>query len=129
MAEMSVAEYRKTIKRTHKMELEAIRKAARLYGGIAYVTHQSGRIRGSAGVPDLFILLVGDGYTVSLWWEVKTRGDRLRPAQEQFLSNVTAASGYAACGTFDDFLAYHSSGWMPSVAAELRAKYQKGRKP
>lgn len=67
-------------KRTHKTEIEAIRKLVESFGGACYVTHQSGRLHGSAGVPDL-ILFSRDCMT---FFEVKVGKDKLSVDQSHF---------------------------------------------
>ncbi len=78
-------------KQTHKGEIQAIRKLVHSLGGFVNVTHQSGIIHGSAGVPDLYVQIpagrapfLPDGGT--FWFEVKVGKDKLRPAQEEFIA-------------------------------------------
>ncbi len=67
----------------HKLEIEAIRKFITVLGGTCNVLHQSGRLRGSAGIPDLYIQL--PEIRLSYWHEVKVGTDVMSKAQAEFL--------------------------------------------
>ena len=67
---------------SHKSALEAVRKLTLLVGGVPYVLHQSGRLRGSAGIPDMYLMFPRWGVTV--WFEVKVGKDKLSKAQRAF---------------------------------------------
>ena len=69
--------------RTHKSEVQAIRKLIDIYGGAAYVLHQSSRLHGSAGLPDMFCMLDHRAF----WIEVKVGADKLRVAQSAFIEH------------------------------------------
>jgi hypothetical protein len=77
-------------RRTHKSEIEAIRIALGGAGAVVNVLHQSGRLHGTAGMPDLYIqvppkrtTLCGcDGF--AFWVEVKVGRDKLRREQVAF---------------------------------------------
>jgi len=68
---------------SHKSELEDGRKLVASLGGTLNVTHQSGRLRGSAGIPDTIVQMGGKP---TFFWEVKVGKDDLRPAQLDFLT-------------------------------------------
>ena len=70
-------------RQTHKSELEQIRKLARRLGGECQVMHQAGKVRGSAGTPDLRLQFPDDG--VAVWFEVKVGRDRLSYPQKEFI--------------------------------------------
>ena len=89
----------------HKREVEAIRKLVAAVGGMCNVTHQVGRLRGSAGIPDLYIqisrrLLTPDrdgmprereGFT--FWCEVKVGKDSPSLDQEYFIQEERHSNG------------------------------------
>jgi len=75
---------------SHKAEVEAIRRFVRAHGGECYVLHQVGRLRGSAGLPDLFLMFPALG--LATWFEVKVGRDRLSTHQWGFIEQA------ARCG-------------------------------
>lgn len=91
----------------HKAELERIRSMLEDLGGFCYVLSQVGRLRGSAGIPDLHCFLNVHGEMCVFWCEVKaTKRDHLSPAQEQFKLLSEAAGVDVVVGTADDVGAY-----------------------
>ena len=70
--------------RTHKSEVQAIRKLIEIYGGAAYLLHQGTRLYGSAGLPDLFCMIDRRAF----WIEVKVGRDSLRLAQSAFIEHA-----------------------------------------
>ena len=115
-------------RRTHKQEAEGIRHLAVLHGWKAYLLHQSGRIHGSGGVPDIFLISSpGD----MLWWEVKTVSSKLLPSQDDFLLRVAFSNGLAGCGTADDFISFLGASGNEDRARllnTLREKYARKRR-
>lgn len=102
--------------REHKEALEAVRQLAGYVGGKCWVMHQVGQVRGSAGIPDTFLVLpravglviddledrrrrlqavVGRDpearVMVGHWHEVKTERDKLREGQADFQTWVRQA--------------------------------------
>ena len=66
---------------THGEAIERVRCYVRDRGGSFYLLHQSGPLRGSAGIPDTFIM-VDD---LAFWWEAKTEAaPDLREEQAAF---------------------------------------------
>lgn len=65
---------------THKAQVQIIRGLIADLGGRCYVTHQVGRVYGSAGIPDLHCIFPG----FTFWVEVKVGRDKLRPKQAEF---------------------------------------------
>lgn len=43
----------KRVRATHKQAVEGVRRLIKSLGGAAYLTHQSGRVRGAPGIPDV----------------------------------------------------------------------------
>ena len=81
---MSAAEYVQKYGRRkagHKPEMEAVRSLVEMVpGGRCWVLSQSGRLYGSAGIPDVFCVVNGQAF----WVEVKVGKDTLSAAQEEF---------------------------------------------
>jgi len=79
----------------HKREIAAVVRLVRMLGGEANVLHQVGRVRGSAGVPDLYLQLPrrGPNPARACWLEVKVGRDRLSEAQKAFLRRSADAVG------------------------------------
>ena len=91
----------------HKSEIMAIRRLVEALGGVCNVLHQSGRVRGSAGVPDLYVQMPGAVQWAmpatrirpfGLWIEVKVGRDRLSPAQRAFGDRELSAGREWICG-------------------------------
>ena len=81
------------VRQTHKTEIEAIRNTLEAIGAEVFVLHQSGRLFGSAGIPDLYIRFGHRSMAkrpFRLWWEVKVGRDRLRDAQTRFIDGELA---------------------------------------
>ena len=70
----------KPYRETHKGQVAEIRKLVSLLGGQCWTTHQSGRIAGSAGIPDMYVI-IGQ---LAFWVEVKVGRDKLRASQAHF---------------------------------------------
>lgn len=67
--------------RPHNQAIEAVREFVdMLPGGHCYVLSQSGRLHGSAGIPDLYCMVKDTAF----WVEVKVGRDKLSPAQAEF---------------------------------------------
>ena len=95
----------------HKAALEAVRKLITVLGGYVNVTHQVGRLRGSAGIPDLYVQLPArygiQPCGVRLWIEVKAgRRDKLSPAQAAFKQREESLGGKVIVGGVDDVIEY-----------------------
>ena len=86
--------------RTHKREIEAIRRYVSLVGGVCNVLHQAGRLRGSAGIPDLYLQF--PRARRSLWLEVKVGRDKLSPAQKAFLQREEDCGGVVIVGGLEE---------------------------
>lgn len=85
-------------KKTHKREVQAIRELIRLYGGVAYLLHQSSRLHGSAGLPDMFCMLDDHAF----WIEVKASPrDYLRTAQSAFIERAHQCGQTVIVGGLD----------------------------
>ncbi len=68
-------------KDTHKGQVrEVARFVNALAGGCAWTLHQAGKLRGSAGIPDIYCTV---GMT-AFWVEVKVGRDKLRDSQRAF---------------------------------------------
>ena len=91
-------------KGAHKTEVEAIRRAVGYLGGVVNVLSQGHRLRGSAGVPDLYVQLAQDPGRCAFWVEVKVGRDRLSPEQRDFIAREEAAGGSVVVGGLDDVL-------------------------
>ena len=72
---------------THRGQVTEIRKLINALGGQCWTTHQSGRLAGSAGIPDMCAVVRG----LAFWIEVKIGRDKLRPAQAGFKAVWDAA--------------------------------------
>ena len=91
-------------RKTHKSEIQAIRELVAWLGGTVNVTHQSGRISGSAGIPDLYIQI--PRMRLAIWFEVKVGEDRLRPAQVGFIERQEACGSEVLVGDRDVLMDY-----------------------
>ena len=96
---------------THNAEIERIRKAVRNLGGHLWVLHQSGRLHGSAGIPDLIVALPCRNEDHWYTWrtcflEVKVGKDKLSPAQEQFIRVMRDCGQTVLVGGLDELLAW-----------------------
>ncbi len=89
---------------THKSIIESTRKLIIILGGRFYLLHQSGRVYGSAGIPDSYIIL--EKYAVKFWFEAKMPNDKLRPAQLEFLDAERICGGSVVVGGVGDVLKY-----------------------
>ena len=66
---------------THKGQVEEVCQFVRMQrDGSAWKTHQSGRVQGTAGLPDIFCTVGMRAF----WVEVKVGKDRLRDSQREF---------------------------------------------
>lgn len=90
--------------RTHKTEVEAIRKLVTALGGRCNVLCQGRRLYGSAGIPDLYCQLPREG--MSFWVEVKVGRDRLSDPQAAFARAETDSGGRVLVGGLEDVAAY-----------------------
>ena len=99
--EISADEYRRG-KVSHKTEIEAIRRYVEMVGGACYVLHQSGRLHGSAGIPDLYILMP---HRMGVWFEVKVGPDNLSAAQKRFAELARKAGDLVEVGGLDEVVA------------------------
>lgn len=104
--------------RTHKTEVEAIRQAVGYLGGVVNVTSQGHRLRGSAGIPDLYVQLTRKPWLESFWVEVKVGKDKLSPAQRAFVAREEAAGGTVVVGGLEDVLAWIERQREPREGAE-----------
>ena len=86
------------IKDDHKHAVAEITKLIRLVRGYVWTLHQSGKVFGSAGIPDMFAVAKGRPF----WIEVKVGKDRLRPAQAAFKAVVEAAGMTVVVGRAKD---------------------------
>jgi hypothetical protein len=88
--------------RRHKAAVAGIRRLITMLRGHAWTLHQSGRVQGSAGLPDMFAV-VG---TRAFWIEVKTGNDKLRPEQQNFIARVEACGMSVVVGSERDVAAF-----------------------
>ena len=66
---------------THKGQVrEVARFVNALPAGCAWTLHQTGKLRGSAGIPDIYCVVAGRAF----WVEVKVGRDKLRESQREF---------------------------------------------
>ena len=96
---------------THTGQVEEVRRLVALKGGRCWVTSQGHRLRGSAGIPDLYVVAPhGVTHEVrAVWMEVKVGKDRLRPAQEEFIRTVQKAGRLVVVGRCKDLM--QAMGW------------------
>ena len=87
---------------SHKSTLEAIRDYVTLLGGTANVLHQSGKLAGSAGIPDLYIQI--PRYKMAFWFEVKVGDDKLSEVQDEFIKREVACGSKVVVGDLDTFM-------------------------
>lgn len=87
---------------THKSEIEAIRKLIQAIGGWCYVLHQVGRLRGSAGIPDIYCHVTAIEHR--FWVEVKVGRDKLRDAQMEFRFFERACGGSVVVGGVEEVI-------------------------
>lgn len=90
---------------SHKEEITAIRKLASALGGIAFTMHQVGRLCGSAGVPDMYLMFPRLGKSV--WMEVKVGKDKLRAAQIAFKVSAAESGAEVLVGGVAELSAWH----------------------
>jgi hypothetical protein len=89
----------------HKQAVEGVRKLVTLKGGKCWVLAQSGRLYGSAGIPDIFCTIKlpkrgwADKVWRSFWVEVKVGRDRQKPAQLEFAEASGSAGIPVIVGT------------------------------
>ena len=83
---------------THKGQVAEIRRLVELLGGRCWTLHQVGRLRGSAGLPDMCAVVRGRAF----WIEVKVGRDKLRPAQAEFKAAWDAAGVPVVVGRASD---------------------------
>jgi len=95
---------RRSIFQSHKSEVQAIRNLVRVLGGSVNVTHQSGRVCGTAGIPDLYIQVAGK--KLRFWMEVKVGRDKLRQGQKDFIERERRSGGIVVVGTADDLIRF-----------------------
>ena len=115
--------------RAHKRQVEQIRKLVELAGGKAYTLHQSGRVYGSAGTPDMCIFWPaqdGSGWRFA-WVEVKVGRDSLRPAQEEFEALCGRAGVTHIVGRVGD-VAPTDREFAPTVWSSVDADETPGRR-
>ena len=86
---------------SHKGCIQAIKKCVAAFGGTVNVLHQSGKLAGSAGIPDLYIQI--PRFKWAFWFEVKVGKDKLRPAQEAFIEREDACGATVHVGDLDEF--------------------------
>lgn len=92
-------------KDTHKGQVHEIRRLVEMLGGRAYVLSQSGRLYGSAGLPDIWCILNGHAF----WVEVKVGKDKLKPAQKLFKADSESAGVPVVVGRACDVVDYIES--------------------
>ena len=110
--------------RTHKVEVEAIRRAVGLMGGACNVLSQGHRLRGSAGIPDMYVQFPERPYQCAFWVEVKVGKDKLRPAQVAFKAREEQAGGVVIVGDLAVVLEYvENRGSHKTMPAQLKAAY------
>ena len=94
----------------HGSIIEATRKFVEMLHGYMWVLHQSGRLYGSAGIPDTWIVAPNSaGKMVGFWFEAKTEEDKMRPAQIAFKATCAEAGVAVVVGRVGDvaeFLGY-----------------------
>ena len=113
----------------HKDTVETIRKFITLLGGTCNVLHQVGRLRGSAGIPDLFIQV--EAANLSYWHEVKVGKDTLSPAQGAFLEREERCGGLMAVGGLDATCrlieGQRPAFWKRHIVSDLTGPTQRGK--
>lgn len=93
---------------SHKATLEAVRKLINAVGGTCNVLHQVGRLRGSAGIPDLYAQF-HDGrwcHPQSFWVEIKPSGAKLTAAQKAFKEREEGTYGRVLVGGLHEVMEY-----------------------
>ena len=90
---------------SHKTEIEAIRRYCRLSGAVCNVLAQSARLRGSAGIPDLYVQW--PRLRRRLWVEVKVGKDRLSANQRVFGDIERGCGGEMIVGGLDELIEWH----------------------
>ena len=98
---------------SHGTEIERARKMCAKVGATLNVLHQSGKLRGSAGIPDCYIQWPRFGRVT--WWECKVGRDRLSDAQTAFVMRDVD------CGLFSPGVIVGSASvvadWLEAAAA------------
>lgn len=89
----------------HKAALEAVRTLTHALGGRALVTHQTGPLAGSAGVPDMLLLF--PRLNRAVWMEVKAGRDRLRPPQIAVKALLESCGHEVLVGGVDELIRWH----------------------
>ena len=89
---------------SHKSEIQAIKKYVACLGGTVNVLHQSGRLSGSAGIPDIYVQM--PRLQRAFWFEVKVGRDKLRPAQEAFIEREATCGRRVIVGNLDTLIQY-----------------------
>ena len=74
----------KPYRETHRGQVAEIRKLVDLLRGQCWTTHQSGRLAGSAGIPDMYCVVPVRGSLTAFWVEVKVGRDKMRDSQVEF---------------------------------------------
>ena len=87
----------------HKSTIQAIKKYVAAFGGTVNVLHQSGKLAGSAGIPDLYIQL--PRHKRAFWFEVKVGKDKLSEAQVAFFNREYDCGLWPWCGDLDALIA------------------------
>jgi hypothetical protein len=96
---------------THKSAIQAVRDLMKMIHGRSWVLHQSGRVQGSPGIPDMYC--IAPAASGKRWWafwvEVKVARDKLSADQVAFLEEnkrlgIPVIVGTA--GDVADFLGY-----------------------
>lgn len=94
---------------THKEMIEYIRSVCTAAGGVVNVTHQSGHLHGTPGIPDLYLQFVDGGnvrYPVGFWCEVKVGKDTLSPDQQAFIARERRLGRACVVGGLLEVLAF-----------------------
>jgi hypothetical protein len=84
--------------RSHAREVEAIRKLVRAIGGIFNLTHQGGKLHGTAGIPDAYVQIPLRKGGRRFFVEVKVGRDKLNPAQVGFKQAEETCGGTVIVG-------------------------------
>jgi hypothetical protein len=99
---MSAQEYRELMGRgSHKDEIEKARELFTvLKDSYLYITSQGHRLRGSAGIPDCYVMYKGR----AVWWECKVGKDKLRESQEVFIERLKDTNAEIVVGSLGDLV-------------------------
>lgn len=91
---------------SHKSEVEAIRKLINALGGKFWLMSQGHRLRGSAGIPDIYIQMPLMWEQFTFWCEVKCGRDKPSAAQAEFIEAEKTCGGTIIVGGVAEVISY-----------------------